>query len=312
MFIAAEQSMSIKITHLVWECSHHKGETLLVLLAIANFCDDYGLAWPGAERLARKTRMQRRSIWRAVKRLAASGELSIEGHGGGRANSNRYRITLTSPTETVKLSHPLSNEIYSDTQTPFQPLKGDFGALKGCPTVTRSVIDPSLRIRSMDQAGFWDTKPASIETADAVSHTRFKSRKKKLHASSPGKQASSSSISQGKPEKSHRSQRSDRTPNTSDKALSIFRKELIARYPATHKNNLYGAQRWITANKPDEAARAAILVRLDRWIASEQWQREDGRFIPDISHFLEWEKYQADPPDYTPPQSQPQRKEDIW
>jgi hypothetical protein len=39
--------MSIKVMSLVWEKSQAKGKELLLMLAIADFADDWGEAFPG-------------------------------------------------------------------------------------------------------------------------------------------------------------------------------------------------------------------------------------------------------------------------
>lgn len=85
--------MSVLVSGLVWERSEHKGSELLTLLAIADNANDNGLAWPGYEHLATKTRLSRRSVQYAVARLLAGDELMIERPGGG-PRSNLYRIEL--------------------------------------------------------------------------------------------------------------------------------------------------------------------------------------------------------------------------
>ena len=59
----------------VWGESQHSGNALLLLLAIADFADDNGVAWPGHERLSQKTRVSRRHVIRLVDEAAKSGEL---------------------------------------------------------------------------------------------------------------------------------------------------------------------------------------------------------------------------------------------
>ena len=86
--------MSLQATRAVWESSSATGTDLLVMLALADFCHkDDPSAWPSVATLAAKTRMDRRRVQRAIARLEALGELSIE-PGGGRGRSNRYRIAI--------------------------------------------------------------------------------------------------------------------------------------------------------------------------------------------------------------------------
>lgn len=49
--------MSIRTMSKVWECSQHSGSNLLMLLAVADFSDDDGMAFPAVEKLAKKCRM---------------------------------------------------------------------------------------------------------------------------------------------------------------------------------------------------------------------------------------------------------------
>ena len=61
----------------VWELSRHVGTDLLMLLAIADFSDDDGLAFPSVEKLAKKCRMSKRNAQDRLKVLSESGELTI-------------------------------------------------------------------------------------------------------------------------------------------------------------------------------------------------------------------------------------------
>ena len=45
--------MSVRYMSMVWEYSQHKGVQLLLLLAIADHCNDDGLAYPSIGRLAK-------------------------------------------------------------------------------------------------------------------------------------------------------------------------------------------------------------------------------------------------------------------
>ncbi len=84
--------MSVKTSSRVWEYSPEKGSNLLALLAIADHADDYGVAWPGMSRIAKKARVSERQTKRIVQTLQESGELYVK-IGGGRGHSNRYFIT---------------------------------------------------------------------------------------------------------------------------------------------------------------------------------------------------------------------------
>lgn len=81
----------------VWEFSAHGGSELLMLLAIGDFADDAGEAYPSISTLAQKCRTTSRYAIKLLDALVASGELQVVKHGGvmGRGGmTNRYRILL--------------------------------------------------------------------------------------------------------------------------------------------------------------------------------------------------------------------------
>jgi hypothetical protein len=86
--------VSIRQLNLVWEHSKQKGGALLMMLAIADFADDAGAAYPGVETLARKSRMSERNARYVLRELEACGEISVEQNAGPKG-SNLYRIKLT-------------------------------------------------------------------------------------------------------------------------------------------------------------------------------------------------------------------------
>jgi hypothetical protein len=85
--------MSIRCMSKVWESSKQKGSKLLLLLAIADFADDGGYAYPSMQTLAEKIRMSRNSVNRLVGELVESKELyCVSRRDKGR--SNRYVVTI--------------------------------------------------------------------------------------------------------------------------------------------------------------------------------------------------------------------------
>lgn len=77
----------------VWAESRHSGSELLMLLAIADFADDEGNAYPSVPTLALKCRMTPRNANRTLAALRASGALEIRMNEGPRG-TNRYRVVL--------------------------------------------------------------------------------------------------------------------------------------------------------------------------------------------------------------------------
>ena len=83
--------MSIKAMTRVWEDSPRKGSALLLLLAIADFANDQGEAWPSVDTLAKKCRMSRRNVQTLANDLAADGDITIQENAGPRG-CNIYRL----------------------------------------------------------------------------------------------------------------------------------------------------------------------------------------------------------------------------
>jgi hypothetical protein len=85
----------------VWADSKHAGTELLMLLAIADFADDDGNAYPAVTTLAAKCRMKPRNANYILADLQASGELEVRVNEGPKG-TNRYRITLVTTPEGVQ------------------------------------------------------------------------------------------------------------------------------------------------------------------------------------------------------------------
>jgi hypothetical protein len=80
----------------VWEASRQSGGALLVLLAIADFADDDGIAYPSIGTLARKARLSPRQVQRVIADLVAASELIIQ-PGCGRQGSHLFRVAVGTP-----------------------------------------------------------------------------------------------------------------------------------------------------------------------------------------------------------------------
>lgn len=97
--------MSVQTMARVWAGSAHSGTGLLMLLAIADFADDDGRAYPSVATLARKCRMTPRNVNHILAALRDSGELEIR-QNAGPGGANRYRI-LPKPAQPLKPASPL-------------------------------------------------------------------------------------------------------------------------------------------------------------------------------------------------------------
>jgi hypothetical protein len=85
--------MSIKVMSYIWEHSPHKGSELITLLAIADYADDQGVAYPSIASLSKKTRMTERNVDHVLKKLVRHHALTIARQAGPYRN-NVYSIQL--------------------------------------------------------------------------------------------------------------------------------------------------------------------------------------------------------------------------
>ena len=83
--------MSVKAMAFVWEHSEQKNTKLLMLLGIADHCDDEGKCFPGVKRLQLKTRLENyKSASRIICDLETAGEVTIVRR---RGRSSIYYLT---------------------------------------------------------------------------------------------------------------------------------------------------------------------------------------------------------------------------
>lgn len=86
--------MSVRASSWAWESSRSTGSAFLVLLALADHAgQDGGDCWPSVARLARRCRVDERTVQRALDKLQELGELVVE-HNAGPRGTNRYRLTM--------------------------------------------------------------------------------------------------------------------------------------------------------------------------------------------------------------------------
>lgn len=86
--------MSIKVIDEVLDSAVHRGASRLVLIAIANYADENGFAWPSLDTIAAKANVSKRSTIRAIERLEDDGALFVM----RRRNAGNAYIVLTDHT----------------------------------------------------------------------------------------------------------------------------------------------------------------------------------------------------------------------
>ncbi|HEY4083425.1 MAG TPA: helix-turn-helix domain-containing protein [Burkholderiaceae bacterium] len=110
--------MSVRTMARVWSDSAQSGSHLLMLLAIADFADDDGRAYPSVAGLAVKCRMKVRNANYVLADLQASGELRVKTNQGPRG-TNLYQLVLGS-SSAPNITKPLQAGAGMQSAAPLQ------------------------------------------------------------------------------------------------------------------------------------------------------------------------------------------------
>lgn len=125
--------MAIAVMSKVWEHSRAGGTELLLLLAIADYSDEQGYAYPSVPTLARKIRMTSRNTQYLLQKLQAAGELEIK-RNAGRGGSNLYRVKILHPPAKFAPCNPLHPTPEAGFTQPLKPTS---------PEPSLTIIEPS-------------------------------------------------------------------------------------------------------------------------------------------------------------------------
>jgi len=127
----------------VWDdASISKQPELLVMLALADFCNDSGEAWPSIDSIALKARMSDRGVQRIIIRLTKSGKVSVRRGGGLPGTTNLYRLT---PRVTVGHLSTERGDRRGNGGVTLEAERGDRRVHSGSPDPSVPVIDPSVQ-----------------------------------------------------------------------------------------------------------------------------------------------------------------------
>jgi hypothetical protein len=153
--------MSVKVLNQVWQFSKTSGITLLVLLAIADFADDDGNAYPSIPNLAKKARCSERQAQRAIRAAEEIQELKVELK-QGPMGSNRYKVQfIDTPQKRLK---PPRTPRHNVTTPPVKMSPGG-GDIHDISVVTR--VSPNPSERSINGNGSSSSsKPCAIPDDD--------------------------------------------------------------------------------------------------------------------------------------------------
>lgn len=138
--------MSIAWSTRVWNETQHSGTDMLMLLAIADYADANGEAFPAVKTLAKRCRMQVRNAQVILANLRASGELEVRVCAGPKG-ANVYRLVLGS--KRVQADAPLQSPAPVQPDAPLQSVapvhSSTQGGAKDCAVPLQpNAYEPSL------------------------------------------------------------------------------------------------------------------------------------------------------------------------
>jgi len=143
--------MSIQVTNAVWHYSkQQKSGALVVLLAIADYANHDGIAWPAVSTLARKARMSKRNVQRWPKSLQRDGELKMF-RNKGRHGSNLYKICLPLAERNTGVTHDTNDTSAARGVTPASSTN-DAGVTQ---SINESSIQSAPVVPKGDDKDFW-------------------------------------------------------------------------------------------------------------------------------------------------------------
>ena len=80
--------MSFEVSKFYWDqCTGVKGSDRLVILALADYCNESGWCFPSVPELARRCQLSDRGTQKILARLAAGGHIAVEANEGMRKTS---------------------------------------------------------------------------------------------------------------------------------------------------------------------------------------------------------------------------------
>ncbi len=126
--------MSIEVSNFYWDrCANIKGSERLVLLALADYCNESGWCFPSVSELARRCQISDRGIQKILARLAAGGHIAVEANQGLRKTrgspTHKYHLLAYQRSFPGAKGEPARSPFAVDkgepTRSPFAPDKGE-------------------------------------------------------------------------------------------------------------------------------------------------------------------------------------------
>lgn len=135
--------MAVRVLSQVWDGYPGGGAELLALLALADWCDDFGRCYPSIRSIARKVRLSEKQARRIVHKLAEEGFVKVTGGATGGAMSRRYQIDLGRLTPPIQGSPPTKGSPPVCVPKPLPSVGGDPSHSYGSRTVIEPSVEPS-------------------------------------------------------------------------------------------------------------------------------------------------------------------------
>ncbi len=84
--------MAIHLIDKAWRAAPYKAEKLLVLLALADWSNEYGICFPSYKAIAQKARITREAAIKIMQGFLMDGAIELVEDGSGRGNPRTYRL----------------------------------------------------------------------------------------------------------------------------------------------------------------------------------------------------------------------------
>jgi DnaD/phage-associated family protein len=137
--------MSIEVSNFYWErCPEVKGSERLMILALADYCNEGGWCYPSVPDLSRRCALSDRGTQKILSRLAVGGHIAVEANGGMRRTrgspTHRYHLLAYQRSKTGAQGEPTCSPCTED--------KGEQSATKGAPMRSPLAVEKGEQMRS--------------------------------------------------------------------------------------------------------------------------------------------------------------------
>jgi len=293
--------MSIRLITSVWNFDAGSHSTKLVLLALADCANDDGEeCFPSITTLAEKCNMSRQGVLNQIAKLKDSGVLEYKRCG----RSNRYKLTLEKPVQQV---HHVDFRSPPDGLQKSTTLTSEVHAVDSNHKITAR--EPSLNPREEAKTETPEAKPSPkgarpiseewLETIKPlypsidINHQLERAR---VWCATKGKELSQQRFTNWL----KKSKPIAQAQTLSDETAFgyIWNRYPRHRRPIEKQSEVFGIyNQTVPDDKTDEVCEA-----FDRFLASEDWTKQGGKFVPSIGKFFASELW-MNPPAKTEPKS---------